>query len=115
MALIEKFIDPLFMVAFFGIVELLKYLGIFKAIEENEDFEQITPDFFKDVKRLAIFIIGLLVMVVFMISKFETLWTYAAGEYLVKLLVSLALTTTCYEMLLKHVKKALKRMFTRKI
>lgn len=113
MAIIEQFLDPVYMVAFFGIVELLKYLGVFKFIEDEETFEKVTPEFFKDVKKFAIFTIGALIGLVFMIAKFESLWHYEAGHYLVKLLVSLAVTTTCYEVLVKHLKNGAKKMFKR--
>ncbi len=65
MELVQNFLEPAYMLILFGIVEVLKYLGAFKALESFQFYEELNEDFSKDAKRLFILFIGIVLMLIF--------------------------------------------------
>jgi hypothetical protein len=91
---LQLFSVPLYGITLITITELLKHFGTWLIAKERQD-----------QKRLAVIVLGVILGSLF--ATFADAPNFF--QYLVKLFITYAIATTCYENLIRFVKKAYRR------
>ena len=106
--MLSIFCEPLYIVVFISVVQLFKHYGLFDSQSSNwEIIEDVTDyDYYEQIKRASIAVIGIIVAIAFWLIKNKTNpHDFNGGIYFFKLLVSYAISTTCYELIVKYILK----------
>jgi len=102
---LQLFSVPLYGITLITIVELLKHFGTFRYLDDLDPPSGLIAKERQDHKRLAVIVLGVILG-----SLFASLADAPNFfQYLVKLFITYALATTCYENLIRFIKKAWRR------
>lgn len=99
---LQLFSIPLYGICLITFIELLKYVGAFRSLQDLELISGNLAKNLQDQKRLAILVIGALLASLFFFFQDPS----DQFRYFIKLVITYALATTCYENIIKFLKKA---------
>jgi hypothetical protein len=108
---LQLFTIPLYGICFVVLIELLKYLKVFKSLNSMDLISGAVARELQDQKRVAILIIGALLGTLFVVFNDPD----SQFRYIIKILITYSLATTFYENFLNFIKKAWKKFRKKKV